>query len=92
MRNPFNSVGMKLFSIFFFCIVILVLIVGLLSYSVSKNIIEEKIAVSTKQTIMQASNKLENVLRNIEDIAFQKIQDTDFQTNLGVITDKTLDE
>lgn len=82
ISNPLKSVGMKLFMIFFFCIVGLVLIVGSFSYNKSKTIITEKVAHSTEQTITLAADKMEIIFRNFEDITMQLLQDPNLAKDL----------
>lgn len=82
IKNPIKSVGMKLFLIFFICIVVLVVAVGLFSYYQSKSIIEDKMAVSTEQTISEAADKLELMLKNYESISMQFLTDNTFKTSL----------
>lgn len=53
-----RSVGLKLFLLIICSIVVLVSILGMASYSVSKNIIKKKVASASLQTIEQASDKL----------------------------------
>ncbi|MDB5053221.1 MAG: Methyl-accepting chemotaxis protein mcpC [Bacilli bacterium] len=86
-KNPLNSVGMKLFLIFFLCIVILVISTGLFSYSKSKGIIQEKMAVATQQTIDQTGDKLDLIFRNFENVTLEFITDTEFNNNVGVAWD-----
>ncbi|AIQ18308.1 hypothetical protein H70357_17625 [Paenibacillus sp. FSL H7-0357] len=52
-----RSVGIKLFFMFFCTIVVLVSILGVASYTVSKNVIKKKVAAASLQTVVQASDK-----------------------------------
>lgn len=90
LQNPVKSVGMKLFVIFFVCIVALVLAVGMFSYSESKSIIEEKIAGETKKTIMLVSDKLETSLKLYEDLSMQMLTDQDFMRSLQTYNDPNI--
>ncbi|MBD8071064.1 methyl-accepting chemotaxis protein [Bacillus sp. PS06] len=54
----FNSVGMKLFVLFFISIVVCVVAVGLFSYTNSKKVIESKVSEGSQQTITQTAEKL----------------------------------
>ena len=47
VENPVKSVGMKLFLMFFASILFFVLTVGMISYTVSKNVIENKVSESS---------------------------------------------
>ncbi|SDD01150.1 methyl-accepting chemotaxis protein [Paenibacillus sp. cl123] len=69
--NPMKSVGTKLFAIFFFSIVIFVLAVGLMSYSRSKEVIQNKVAEASEQTIIQAGQKLGLIFSSYEDLSMQ---------------------
>lgn len=90
LENPVKSVGMKLFVIFFVCIVALVLVVGLFTFSQSKSIIETKIADQTKQTIMLVGDKLETSLKLYEDLSMQMLTDQDFMKNMQTYNDPSL--
>lgn len=89
-RGLFKSVGVKLFLIFFVCIVILVLGVGLFSYYQSKSIIQEKVASATETTIQLAADGMERALKVYEDVTMQMLTDTDFMKGLRDINDSTL--
>lgn len=56
--NPIRSVGARLFIAFFLTIVVLVLAVGLISYSTASTIIQQKVSESSQTAIVQASEKL----------------------------------
>lgn len=90
IQNPVKSVGMKLFIIFFLCIVALVLVVGLFTFSQSKSIIEDKIADETKQTIMLVADKLETSLKLYEDLSMQILTDQEFMRTLQSYNDPNL--
>ena len=47
VENPVKSVGMKLFLMFFVSILVFVLTVGMISYSVSKSVIKNKVSESS---------------------------------------------
>ncbi|WP_281888891.1 methyl-accepting chemotaxis protein [Paenibacillus sp. YYML68] len=66
-----KSVGVKLFLIFFSCIVLFVLTVGLLSYSKSKEVLQDKVAYASEQTIIQAGSKLDFVYGTFEEMTMQ---------------------
>lgn len=78
LRNPMKSVGLKLFLIFFVCIVVLVSTVGLFSYSQSKSIIREKVADASNETIHLAADKVEASLKTYEDLSMQILTDQAF--------------
>lgn len=64
MSNPMQSIGMKLFLIFFIGIVVFVMAVGVLSYQMAKSIIKDKVVDSSVSAISQAGSKLDIVLSN----------------------------
>ncbi len=80
--NPLKSVGMKLFFIFFFSILICVLAVGITSYSIAKQTITDKVQDASLQTIMQANGRLDFLLRSFESIALQLVIDQQIRDNL----------
>jgi methyl-accepting chemotaxis protein len=84
IENPIKSVGMKLFIIFFLCIVVLVGVTGYFSFIKSKAIITTKMAGSTQQTIEQAGDKLDLIFKNFESISVDVLTDTELTDNLGI--------
>ncbi|MEX2461835.1 MAG: methyl-accepting chemotaxis protein [Paenibacillaceae bacterium] len=84
LENPVKSVGMKLFIIFFVCIIVLVGVTGWFSYSKSKGIITAKMATSTQQTINQTGEKLDLVFGNFENMSYDILVDTEITDNLRV--------
>jgi methyl-accepting chemotaxis protein len=92
MQNPIKSVGLKLFLIIFLSIIIFVLIVGLLGYNTSKNIIKDKVAESSLETIKQANGKLDLMLKSYDQISLQLMIDTDFNNIYSNILSGTGDE
>jgi len=81
-QGPAKTVGMKLFLIFFICIVSMVSAVGFYSYSQSKQIIETKMALSINKTIDQASSKIDLMTKNYEELSMQFLADKMFLTLL----------
>ncbi len=77
MQNPIKSVGLKLFLIIFLSIVIFVVVVGLLGYNTSKNIIKDKVAESSVETIRQANGKLDLMLNTYESLSLQLMLNTE---------------
>lgn len=73
-----KKIGIKLFLLFFGCTVSLVTAVGFFSYYKSKGIIEDKLSLSTKQTIEQAADKLDLIFGNFENTATQILADQNF--------------
>ncbi|RKN85390.1 methyl-accepting chemotaxis protein [Paenibacillus ginsengarvi] len=90
LQNPVRSVGMKLLLIFFASIVSLVLIIGILSYQISKSIIKNKVADASQQTITQATDKVDFLLESMENITIQIMSDDAVADNMSKYKDKTL--
>ena len=78
-KHPFQSVGTKLFAVFFVSNVVLVTAIGVWSYSVSKNVIEVKVADATQQTIVQTSRKLDLLYESFQNVSNQAIADSDLK-------------
>ncbi|MEO3947074.1 methyl-accepting chemotaxis protein [Gorillibacterium sp. CAU 1737] len=81
--NPARSVGIQLFLAFFCAIFVLVLGVGLYSYSQSKTIIQNKVDEATKGTITQVGDKLELGLGMFESESMKIIADSDMSSALA---------
>ncbi|MZQ86153.1 HAMP domain-containing protein [Paenibacillus sp. 5J-6] len=79
LENPVKSVGMKLFLMFFISILFFVLIVGMISYSVSKSVIKNKVAESSLQTVTQAGQKLDFLYQTFEDASLQIMLNKELQ-------------
>ena len=71
ISNPIKSVGMKLFLSIFLSIVILVIVVGAISYNTSKSIIKDKVASSNESAIIQASGKIDAILSQYDQLTLQ---------------------
>lgn len=87
-----RSVGMKLFLGFFVGIFTLVVCVGSISYVVSKNIVKEKVAESSLDTIRQASDKLDILLSQYEQQTMQFVTDPQYSEFIKMISRDELDE
>lgn len=82
LQHVMKSVGIKLFLIFFISILFFVLTVGLTSYSISKGIIQTKVADASEQTIAQAGQKLDLLFGVYEDLSMQVLLDNDLKALL----------
>lgn len=91
-KSKFNvkSLGFKLFLLFFSCIVVLVGALGIISYTISKPIIQNKVADATEQTILLAADNLEQSLKVYEDITMSMLMDADFMKGIRSINDSTI--
>jgi len=92
MLNPAESVGTKLLLTVFACIAAVVLIVGLSSYQTAKKVITERVADSTKETIVQATDKIELFLGLLEGITVQILSDETIISNLTKYKNPAADE
>lgn len=77
-----RSVGIKLFFMFFCTIVVLVSILGVASYTVSKNVIKKKVAAASLQTVVQAADKLDFLFGVYEGLSRQLLVDQDLAGQL----------
>lgn len=80
--NPLQSVGVKLFLIFLCAIVIVVMSLGLISYSKAKTTIKANVAEAYRQTIIQTSEKLDITLKQYENLVLQLYFDSQMQVDL----------
>ena len=82
IMNPLHSVGMKLFLTFFVSFVAIVVIMGVYSYSTSKQILQEKVAGASQQMIIQAKEKLDLIFGQYESLSLQFVLDQDFHKTM----------
>ncbi|QGR00154.1 methyl-accepting chemotaxis protein [Paenibacillus psychroresistens] len=80
---------MKLFIIFFLCIVILVGVTGYFSFIKSKAIITTKMAGATQQTVEQAGDKLDLIFTSFESTTFDVLTDTELTDNLEIYSSES---
>ncbi|MCL6602580.1 MAG: methyl-accepting chemotaxis protein [Paenibacillus sp.] len=80
--NPVKSVGVKLFLIFLSSIVVVVLALGLLSYTKAKNTIKDNVSEANSQTVIQTSEKLDIILKQYENLSIQLFFDPQIQSDL----------
>ncbi|WP_410512195.1 methyl-accepting chemotaxis protein [Paenibacillus sp. BR2-3] len=85
--NPIHSVGVKLFLIFLSSIVMVVLLLGLMSYTKAKNTIKKNVSEANHQTIMQTAEKMDIILSQYEKLSVQLFFDTEVQTQLTNLKD-----
>jgi len=84
-KNPFNSVGLKIFIIFFLCNLVLIMSVGYISYNKSASIIQKKQAVAAEQTITQVSSKLDLIFGSLENMTLGFMSDSTFLSNVSAL-------
>ncbi|WP_169507536.1 methyl-accepting chemotaxis protein [Paenibacillus harenae] len=87
LSNPIKSVGMKLFLIIFCSIIACVLTVGLMAYSKSKQIIENKVSDASFQTVNQVASNLDVIFKTYEDLTLQILIDKDFHETVRLMMD-----
>lgn len=90
--NPANSVGIRLFLIFFIAIVVFVLVLGFMSYTKAKDTIEKNAANANQQTIIQNSEKIDIILEKYENLGRQIFYDKELQSLLTTLNLKDLTE
>ncbi|HEY4430966.1 MAG TPA: methyl-accepting chemotaxis protein [Paenibacillus sp.] len=83
--NPIQSVGVKLFLIFLCSTVIVVMSLGLISYSKTKTTIKNNVSEAYRQTIIQTAEKLDITLKQYENLALQLYFDAQTQTDLKAL-------
>lgn len=82
LNNPIRSVGMKLLVLISVSIIACVAIVGLLSYSSAKKLVEDNVSEASLQTIKQVANNLDTVFQNYTDLSMQIMIDKDIRDGL----------
>ncbi|WP_438444413.1 methyl-accepting chemotaxis protein [Gorillibacterium sp. sgz5001074] len=63
---------------------------GIISYNISKPIIQNKVADASKQTILLAADKLEQNLKVYEDVTMQMLTDNDFMKSVRSLSDSSI--
>ncbi|WP_246066766.1 methyl-accepting chemotaxis protein [Paenibacillus koleovorans] len=90
VQNPLRSVGLTLFLLFFISIIVMVVVVGILSAQISKGIITDKVSEASKETIVQAADKIDFFFENIENMSVQIMSDDVIADNLTKYKETTL--
>ncbi|QAY68289.1 methyl-accepting chemotaxis protein [Paenibacillus protaetiae] len=67
------------------------MVVGLMAYSMTKSIVQDKVSDASYQTIEQASENLNTVLKGYEDITMQFLTDKDLHTMVNKLRTSTDD-
>lgn len=80
--NVLQSLGTKLFIFFFISMVCVVTVVGMVSYTVSKHAMEDKVAEVSEQSLQQTTEKLDYLLNFYENISLQLLLDQSFISDL----------
>jgi methyl-accepting chemotaxis protein len=70
-----HSMGTKIFLLFFASILIFVVVLGLVSYNISKTIVMNKSSNGMDQTIVQATQKLDLLFNLYEGLTTQMVTD-----------------
>lgn len=74
-RSPIRSIGAKLFVTFVVSIIVFVFTVGMVSYSVSKQAIKDKVTESSFNTITQGAEKIDMLMRDYIQMTLQLMYD-----------------
>lgn len=85
-----QSLGIRLFFITFLSIVLLVSVLGIGSYTLSKQLIMDKVADAQQQTIEQAGDKMDAMLENYAGLTRQLLVDTKLQAKFLKLSDPNL--
>ncbi|WP_442603539.1 methyl-accepting chemotaxis protein [Paenibacillus sp. KN14-4R] len=83
--NPLRSVGLKLFVIFFVSILVFVLTVGILSYQISKSVIQTKVSKVSSEAIVLAQQKLDYFFSTYEKMSLQLISDNNLKSQIEAV-------
>jgi len=78
-----RSIGTKLFLFFFASIVIAVALAGTISYAVSRNAMERKVAEVSEQSLQQTAEKLDYLFNFYENISVQLVLDQTLMSDLA---------
>jgi methyl-accepting chemotaxis protein len=89
-KNPRQSIGMKMFVITFNSVVVLVSAIGIMSYLLSKQIIQDEVADAQQQTINMATDKLDSLLSGYVGLTRQILVDKDLQAQFKQVSGSTL--
>jgi methyl-accepting chemotaxis protein len=92
LGNPVRSVGAKMFLSLFLSVVVFVLAVGLTSYWISADIVQNKVAESSHQTIIQAAGKIDLMFQNLEEITMQMLLDENMKNLIVRLDDPSIPE
>ncbi|MCD1261295.1 methyl-accepting chemotaxis protein [Paenibacillus athensensis] len=83
-----NSVGKKLFLLFFVSIVLFVGVSGITSYQISGSVVKSKYAEATQQTIQEATQKLDILFQLYEGLVLQTGTNSQIQDYAKLIFEK----
>jgi len=86
-----RSVGAKLFILFFVSTFVSVLLVGMVSYRKSQEIIENKVESVSRSTVKEATEKIGLMLKQFEDMSLQFSTSRDLQERLLQVFDASAD-
>lgn len=79
-----QSMGTKIFLLFFISILIFVIVLGLVSYNISKTIVMNKSSNGMDQTIVQATQKLDLLFNLYEGLTTQMVTDKVLKDNINI--------
>ncbi|MUT65402.1 methyl-accepting chemotaxis protein [Paenibacillus sp. NEAU-GSW1] len=84
-NNRQRSIGTKLFLITFIGIVLLVSVLGVVSYSLSKQIIKDEVSQAQQQTLGMAADKMDATLSSFTGLTRQMLIDKELQAQFNNI-------
>lgn len=84
-KQTFFTVGVKLFGMILISIVAVTLVIGLVAYSLTKNIVQDKVSDASYETISQVADNLDTVFKNYEDLTMQLLTDKDLHSSIATL-------
>ncbi|RKN70149.1 methyl-accepting chemotaxis protein [Paenibacillus ginsengarvi] len=91
LRGAARSVGVKLFLVLVVSIAVIVLGVGIVSYDIAKDAIETKVADNAEQTIVQAGEKIDVLLKQFRGASVQVFGDKELVNQIVKLHDESAD-
>ncbi len=86
------TLGQKLFWFASLCIFGVLTLVGVIGYSIAKNNVKEQVGLSAHQSVVQATEKLDVLLKSYESIARQISVNREFRKNIEWLNGKRLND
>ena len=86
--NPAKSVGVRLFLVFIVATMFFVLSLGILSYELAKNTIQNNAKTANRETLTQTSDKLDMIMQRYQYGYQQVFYDQGLQKNINKLSSK----
>lgn len=90
-RIQFKSVGMKIFIIVFATVVLLSAVLGISSYTISKDIIRDQVGLASSQSIEQAADKVDFLFSQYDAMSRRVAVDQMMKADLETVTNPDVD-